>query len=396
MRRRDARPDPEADHGLRELEAALAGEPAADPDLTLLVADVRAARPEPDPQFLAALDARVHAGFAPLAAAAARRRTPWHVRLRRPEILAPGFVVACVATLVVAMSQTAGGGDDDRSSGSSSSAVARQETSAGGSDASGTALSAPSSSASSSSSSTAAPAAPGAPRAPRAVERNADLVLRPPVADVQETADGVVRATQAAGGYVQESAIETRSSSGHASFTLRIPTARLDATIAGLSKLAHVGSLSQASSDITAQTASAADRLDDARAERQALLRALGRATTDRQIASLRTRLRDNRAQIASRQGALEVERRRARLATVTVQVDGARGAAASGDSDDDGSWTPGDALHDAGRILEVAGGVALIALAVLVPLGIVAALGVLTTLALRRRRRETALDHAR
>jgi Domain of unknown function (DUF4349) len=392
MRRRDARPDPEADHGLRELEAALTGEPAADPDLTLLVADVRAARPEPEPQFLAALDARVHAGFAPLAAAAAPRRTPWHVRLRQPEILAPGFVVACVAALVVTMSQTGGGGDETDSSGSSGS-VAQTMSSGGsaagkasGSSADSSALSAPSSSSSSSSAAGAA----------RAVERNADLVLRPPVADVQETADGVVRATQTAGGYVQESAIETRSTSGHASFTLRIPTARLDATIAALSKLAHVGSLSQASSDITAQTASAADRLDDARAERQALLRALGRATTDRQIASLRTRLRDNRAQIASRQSALEIERRRARLATVTVQVEGARGAAASGDSGDDGSWTPGDALHDAGRILEVAGGVALIALAVLVPVGIVAALAILAALALRRRRREAALDPAR
>ena len=73
MRRRDALPDPEVDHGLRELEAALAGEPAADPDLALLVADVDALRPEPDAAFLASLDARVHAGF-PREAETPRRR----------------------------------------------------------------------------------------------------------------------------------------------------------------------------------------------------------------------------------------------------------------------------------------------------------------------------------
>ena len=63
MRRRDALPDPETERALHELEAALAGEPTADPDLALLVADVDAARPAPSAAFLASLDARVHAGF---------------------------------------------------------------------------------------------------------------------------------------------------------------------------------------------------------------------------------------------------------------------------------------------------------------------------------------------
>jgi hypothetical protein len=57
------------------------------------------------------------------------------------------------------------------------------------------------------------------------------------------------------------------------------------------------------------------------------------------------------------------------------------------------GSWTPGDAAHDAVRVLEVSAGVALIALAVLVPLGLVGAAGGFAALALRRRRREAALS---
>ena len=132
-----------------------------------------------------------------------------------------------------------------------------------------------------------------------------------------------MRETQAAGGYVQRSDIATRDGGGEATFTLRIPSARLDDTLARLSKLAHVGALSQSASDITAAVVSAADQLSDARAERRALLRALGKATTDRQIASLKARLADNRSEIAQRKGALDAQRRRADLATVSVTVQG-------------------------------------------------------------------------
>ena len=83
--------------------------------------------------------------------------------------------------------------------------------------------------------------------------------------------------------------------------------------------------------------------------------------------------------------------RNRANYATVGVEVTGAarkHAAAPSG-----GSWTPGDAAHDAVRVLEVSAGVALIALAVLVPLALVGAAGGFAAVALRRRRREAALS---
>ncbi|MCW2994929.1 MAG: hypothetical protein JWQ18_2424 [Conexibacter sp.] len=408
MRRRDhALPDPEVVRGLRELDAALAGERTADPDLALLVADVRAARPEPDAAFLAKLDARVHDGF-PLA----KVKEPRRARLRLPTLFAPGLgfaVVVALAVLVATLGHGSGGGGDSASSSSSSSG----STSSGLAkelDAAPTPQAAPSageassdssssSSASSSSSSSAAapkasPAITSAPAAPdRKVQRAAELTLTPKPGDVQDTADGVVRETQAAGGYVQQSDIATRDSGGEASFTLRIPSARLDETLARLSKLAHVGALSQSASDITSAFDSASAQLSDARAERAALLRALGKATTDRQIASLRARLADNRSEIAQRKGALDAQRRRADLATVAVTVEGRRAAAKKDDGG--GAWTPRDALHDAGRILEVAGGVALIALAVLAPLAILAALALLAGHTLRRRRREGALDGA-
>ena len=390
MRRRDALPDPEVTHGLFELDAALRGDAAADPDLALLVADVRAARPEPDAAFLTALDERVRAGFPssnPKRASAA----PWHVRLRRPQVLVPSFGATLAAALVVLLVASSGGGSGDNSassSGSTSDAASVSkvpESSASGS------------SASSSSSAKAAPAAPSdlaltVPSQRRKVERGAELTLTPAPEDVQDTADGVVRETQDAGGYVQRSDVQTRDGGGTASLTLRIPSAKLDDTLAGLAKLAHVGALSQSATDITAQTASTASLLSDARAERQALLRALGKATTARQIASLKARIADNRSVIARRQGDLNAVRRRADLATVQVTIEGT-GAAAK--KDGGGAWTPRDALHDAGRVLEVAGGVALIALAVLAPLAVLAALALLGGRVVRRRRREGALDGA-
>jgi uncharacterized membrane protein (Fun14 family) len=56
-------------------------------------------------------------------------------------------------------------------------------------------------------------------------------------------------------------------------------------------------------------------------------------------------------------------------------------------------SFTIGRALHDAGRVLVVVAGAALIALAVLVPVGLVAALVAWAGYAVRRRRREQVLD---
>ena len=58
-------------------------------------------------------------------------------------------------------------------------------------------------------------------------------------------------------------------------------------------------------------------------------------------------------------------------------------------------AFTLGKAAHDAGRVLTVGAGVALIALAVLVPVGLVAALAWWIGVVVRRRRREHALDLA-
>jgi hypothetical protein len=239
-----------------------------------------------------------------------------------------------------------------------------------------------------------AAAAPSSPtplaRGSRKVERSTQLELT--TTDVQEAADGVVRATQSVGGFVQSSQVATGDGHSRASFVLRVPAGRLDDAIARLSRLGHVKSLQQQSQDITNSYDSASARLAEARAERRGLLRALAKATTAEQIASLRARIADNRRELQGYQREFDAVRNRANYATVGVDLTGRPRKQAAAPADK-GPWTPGDAAHDALRVLEVAAGVALIALAVLVPLALVGAAGGFAAGAVRRRRREAALS---
>src|SRR3954447_15956226 len=242
----------------------------------------------------------------------------------------------------------------------------------------------------------AAPAGAGAelqaPAVQRRVERAGALTLTTPARKIHDTADGVVAVVDRVGGYVERSDVGQASGGGQATFELRVPTARLDATLAALSRLGHVQSRAQHSQDITAIFNAAAQRLHDARAERDALLRALAKATTAEQTASLRARLRVVRSEIAAARGDLAAARRRADLARVSVTVIG-RGGGTGATTPGGGRWTPGDALRDAVHVLGVAAGVAILAAAIAVPLGLLVGLAALAARALRRRRREAALD---
>jgi hypothetical protein len=351
------RTDPTVLAELDELERALAGEPSP---FTQLVADVRATRPVMTDAFAARLDARVDE---------ARKAPP------RRSWLAWSPAVGALAAIVVAVVLVGGNGStshgpttiDARGAGKSAAPQA-----AGGS----------------ASSELAAPAPAPAPAA-RRVERNSALALSTSRSDVQSVADDVIATTQRFGGIVDSSQISSSDAEASAVFALRIPTRRLDDAIAALSKLAHVASLSQGSTDITGSFASAADRLRDARAERRALLKALARATTTQAVDALKARLRDNRSQISATKGELNSLRRRANLARVDVAVEGNghKGSSVGG------SWTPGDAAGDALRVLEVSAGVLLIGLAGAVPLALLGGAAALAARSSRRRRRESALD---
>jgi hypothetical protein len=301
-------------------------------------------------------------------------------------------VAGCVLAALVAVVLSAGGGssDDAGSAGAGRAAAPAQTESAdsaksgsGGGSASGSA-----GGGSSSAPALAAPA-PSAPARQRRVERSTRLELT--TTDVQAASDGVVRATQATGGFVQSTQVATGDGRSTASFVLRVPTSRLDDALARLSKLGHVRSLQQSADDITNVYNGASTRLAEARAERRGLLRALAKATTAAQITSLRARIADNRRALQRDQRELDAVRNRANYATIGLELTGVARKHAAVPSG--GPWTPGDAAHDAVRVLEVSAGVALVALAVLVPLTLVGAAGGFAAVAVRRRRREAALS---
>jgi len=330
------------------------------PESAELARLVRDARPRPREAFTAALDARVAAGFP--REKKQRRRLP---SLPRPRVLYPalGLAATAIVALVLATSLLGGGAGTGTPSDIRPADPALVEPT------------------------------PTTPRGEslvpqRKVERSALLDLATGAGDLDRVADGVVRATDASGGFVASSQVDAGATGGTAHFDLRVPTDRLDATLAVLSRLGHVRSRSQSTDDVTGAVVSARERLSDAKAERRALLRALGRARTSTQAEAIRARLRLARTEIASARGDLHALGRRTAFSSVSVTLS-ARGGGTSGG----GSFRPGDALNDAIRILGAVAGGLLVALAVLLPVAALVALVWLGARTLRRRSRERALD---
>lgn len=375
--------DPQIARELEELEA-------------LFAEDVRAIAEPMPPALKARLEERVAAGFP------AERKQHRERRLPRWALPAMGVAASALIALVVVFSVTrdsttglSGAGSGD----SAATLAAPAESSEQAAPAIGSGRAGGAESFQDESAQAPKAAAPLEPQADtlrreRKVERSVDLTLRVGAGQLEDAADGVVRTTQRLGGYVADSQVSARGRGGSASFTLRVPTKRLDQATAQLSKLGHVTSLNQSSHDITGAFVSVEERLSDARAERKALLRALAKATTPAQIASIRARIRQNRSEIARYKGELNALRRRADLSMISVEVvaRGKANAAAPGGDDD---WSPGDAAKDALRVLEVAAGVLLIAVAALIPVLLIGGAAYLGGRSARRRRREHALDAA-
>ena len=330
------------------------------PESAELARLVRDARPRPREAFTAALDARVAAGFP--REKKQRRRLP---SLPRPRVLYPalGLAATAIVALVLATSLLGSGVGTGTPSDIRPADHALVEPT---------------------------PTTPqGESVVPqRKVERSALLDLATGAGNLDRVADGVVRATDASGGFVASSQVDAGATGGTAHFDLRVPTDRLDATLAVLSRLGHVRSRSQSTDDVTGAVVSARERLSDAKAERRALLRALGRARTSTQAEAIRARLRLARTEIASARGDLQALGRRTAFSSVSVTLS-ARGGGTSGG----GSFGPGDALNDAIRILGAVAGGLLVALAVLLPVAALVALVWLGARTLRRRSRERALD---
>jgi hypothetical protein len=198
-------------------------------------------------------------------------------------------------------------------------------------------------------------------------------------------------------GIVKSSQITAGGSSSYASFQLSIPSSNLAQTMTALSTLryAHVVARTDATQDVNGQYNAAVHRVADAQALRTALLKQLAAATTETQIASLQAQIKNAEAAIAAAQKALGLLEHQINYSAVQVQINAMPIEPVVASHGSSHGFTLGTAWHDAIRVLTVVAGVSLIALAVLIPLGLVAALIAWIAYWVRRRRREAALDAA-
>ena len=228
----------------------------------------------------------------------------------------------------------------------------------------------------------------------RDVEREASIVLRANSSEVRPDAARVFEAVHAANGIVLHSTIRDGADGAKpsASFDLLIPTARLNDALAAFSGIAEVRSRHESTEDITAPTVGLGERLRDSRARVEGLLAQLAGAETDSERAATEVELRAARRRAAALRSRLFDLQRRANLSHVSLLIETGKTSAGAGGG---GGWGIGDGLDDAGRILAIAAGIAVIGMAVLAPLAALLFLAWLAHRTWLRRARRHALDSA-
>jgi Domain of unknown function (DUF4349) len=391
--------DPEIVAQLDAIDATLAGEPV-DPqyaELAELALLLQAERPAAGAGFARELDQRVARRFAnaPASDPAATQRfsLPWR------EWMAPlgGLAAACAALAIVVFVIGSGGGGSSSAPSTSSSASGGIATTSKAAPTRDLARPSTASSASSAGASAFVPAGPAPAPNGRKIVQSAQLALGTPANRIEAVAQEVFDVAGREHAVVNNSDV-TAGAGGSAEFQLSVPSSALAATMTALSQLhyANVISRTDATQDVNGQYLSDVRKLSDARALRTSLLKQLAKATTQEQIDSLDARIRDAEASIRSDEATLASINHRIDFSQVEVNINSSAVPTGSGHSGQSGSsFTLGKAAHDAGRVLTVAAGVVLIALAALVPVALIGALAWSIWSALRRRRREQALDLA-
>lgn len=222
----------------------------------------------------------------------------------------------------------------------------------------------------------------------RKVERDAQLTLGAPPDEVQDVTNEAIGVVEGYNGVVLSSRISGSKKSATATLDLQVPTKNLDTALDDLRGLADVLAFSEGTVDITAPFVDTKDVLAGLRAERRSVLRRIELAATQEEVDALKVQLAALNNRVAVIEADLRQLQHRARQSSVTLQItsDGAR-------SGGDGDWSLGEALDDAGHVLTVAAGVALISAAVLLPLALIAAIFYFVIRAANNRSRERALD---
>jgi hypothetical protein len=212
----------------------------------------------------------------------------------------------------------------------------------------------------------------------RDIERSASVVLGTKPGQVNQAAAKVYETVHEVKGVVLNSSVQSGSKGATgASFSLLIPSGKLSSALAAFSQIAEVRERHDATDDITAPTVSATEELRDSNASIEGLLKELGDVETEAERESVEARLREERRQHAAIRAKLDNLDKRASMSEVSVRIVAGKhsGVTPAGKGSGGGGWSIGDALHDAGKVLTVAAGVLLIALAVLAPIALIALL---------------------
>jgi hypothetical protein len=373
-----------------------------DPNLT---AALRALQPAPRPEFAAELDARAASGFPPGERSAGRlARLTSRLRSTPPRrLLAPAGAFALtaivVATAVISVTESGPENPSEEYFSAVGSPPPADIYPFGRAVQQGATPPIVTPAASDSSSARTATNAEGlskgsGPYASRAgrrdIERSAQMVLGADPAEVRADAAKVFDAVHATGGIVLRSAIsDGAAGEAGASFDLLIPSAKLGDALAAFSAIGEVRSRRESTLDITAPTVNAGEKLRDSRARIESLLGQLSTADNDEERTAIEAQLRAERRRAAALRSRLSSLRRRANFSRVSVRIETGAPAAIEKDG---GSWGVADGFNGASRVLAVAAGVSVIALAILAPLALIVLLAWLTHRTLVRRGRERAL----
>ena len=408
--------DPEVSASLDAIDAVLAGDPvsAEYAELAEIALLLTGERPQARPSFAERMDERVARRFAQVPPPAAKKpRRSWAGFWQASGAMAAGVAV------IVGIAIVAGGHNGASSESSSSSSPFAATTASSGASAGSaasssaaglpahrapapnraekSAASAPAATTASGSASSGAAESLQPPTTGRKVVQSAQLQLAAPANRIDDVAQQVYNVIGQLNGIVVRSTItQTGGLDGSANFQLSVPSASLGQAMSQLSSLHYASVLSRtdASQDITDQYGAAKRALSDVRALRTSLLKQLASATTTEQIDSLKAQIRDAEASISSDQATLNRLNHQVGFSQLALDIS-ARSAPAPVPHHSSGGFGIGRAAHDAGRVLTVAAGVALIAIAALTPVALVAALLWWVGSAVRRRRREQALDSA-
>ncbi len=421
LREREMPLDSEIERELEALDRALAGAPV-DRDLegiAELARELRAERPQPSAEAEEALDGLAAGGFSPrpsdrLGRASRRASDAINgLRARGARRLIPALGAATVFLVAAGVGISASGLFDGGQGGVAPQSAQNSKAELAGKaqsikpSATTDSATAPSVSAGGAPPATdqfraKLPPASGArsglalgtvSNSDRAVARNVDLELSTAPDDFRDAADGVLDVVRDHRGFVLSSHVSggdpgvKGAERGHASFELRIPAGELSAAMGDLSDLGHVVSRTDGTLDITKRFVSARQRIDALTAARDRLLRELGEAATIQEQRSIRARLRIVERRLAAAHHDLARAQQRVHLVPVSV------GITADEHSASGGAWTIGDAFHDAGRVLTVTAGAALVGAAALLPFALLAVLVAVGWRGWLRRQRSRALD---